>query len=132
MSLPQLAREIRGVVTQFSPARVGALLHEMAFDVDARRMWGGFVGRRNTIVTSWVRLGVYEVDFGGGRPRFVQGIMPAMDGLMQVMEAMPPASSTGGPWYQDGASVSMTLTTEVIQRMLGDPLLRMYRVDGSG
>ncbi|KAJ7243956.1 hypothetical protein C8J57DRAFT_1364749 [Mycena rebaudengoi] len=134
MSLPQLAREIRGVVTQSSPVRVGALLHEMAFDVDAWRMWGGFVGRRNTIVTSWVRLGVYEVDFGGGRPRFVQGIMPAMDGLMamQVMEAMPPASSTGGPWYQDGASVSMTLTTEIIQRMLGDPLLRMYRVDRLG
>ncbi|KAJ6560222.1 transferase family-domain-containing protein [Mycena capillaripes] len=126
MSLAQLAREIRDTLTQFTPARVGALLHEMAFDVDSRRMWGGFIGRRNTIVTSWVRLGLYEVDFGGGRPRFVHGIMPAMEGVVQVMEAMP-QSSAGGPWYQDGASVSMMVTDEVIQRMLKDPLLRKYQ-----
>ncbi|KAJ7937042.1 transferase [Mycena leptocephala] len=126
MSLAQLAREIRDTVTQFTPPRVGALLHEMAFAVDARRMWGGFIGRRNTIVTSWMRLGVYEVDFGGGaRPRFVHGVMPAMDGIVQIMEAGP-RSSAGGPWYQDGASVSLMLTTEVIQRMLEDPLLRKY------
>ncbi|KAJ7265408.1 transferase family-domain-containing protein [Mycena haematopus] len=126
MSLGQLARTIRETVGQFTPSRVGSLLHEMAFDVDARRMWGGFIGRRNTIVTSWMRLGVYEVDFGGGRPRFVHGVMPAMEGVIQVMEARP-QSFARGPWYQDGASVSLMLTTEVIQRMLKDPLLRQYR-----
>lgn len=69
---------------------------------------------------------MYEVDFGGGaRPRFVHGVMPAMDGIVQIMEAGP-RSSAGGPWYQDGANVSLMLTTEVIQRMLEDPLLRKY------
>ncbi|KAJ7227339.1 transferase family-domain-containing protein [Mycena pura] len=103
MSLPQLARTIRGTLAQFTHTRVAALLHEMAFDVDARRMWGAFVGRRNTIITSWLRLGVYE-----------------------IMEGMP-QSTAGGPWYLDGASVSLMLTTRVIQRMLRDPLLRKYR-----
>ncbi|KAF7352260.1 hypothetical protein MVEN_01189700 [Mycena venus] len=125
-TLPELARTIRETVVPFTPQRVGALLHEMAFDVDARRMWGGFIGRRNTIVTSWMRLGVYEVDFGGGRPRFVHGVMPAMDGVVQVMEAGP-QTSRGGPWYQDGASVSVMLPKEVVERMLEDPLFRKYR-----
>ncbi|KAJ6515270.1 transferase family-domain-containing protein [Mycena sanguinolenta] len=124
--LPELARLIRTTVTQFTSARVGALLHEMAFDIDSRRMWGGFIGRRNTIVTSWVRLGLYEVDFGAGRPRLVHGVMPAMDGVVQVMEAGP-QSSEGGPWYQNGASVSVMLPTAVVQRMLEDPLFRKYR-----
>ncbi|KAJ7181639.1 transferase family-domain-containing protein [Mycena crocata] len=126
MSLAELAREIRGTVAQFTSPRVAALLHEMAFDVDSRRMWGGFIGRRNAIVTSWVRLGVYEVDFGGGRPRFVRAVMPPMDGIIQVMEAMS-QSSAGGPWYQDGASMSLMLNQDVMQRMLKDPLLRKYR-----
>ncbi|KAJ6532280.1 transferase family-domain-containing protein [Mycena vulgaris] len=126
MSLAQLAREIRRTVVRFTPPRVAALLHEMAFDVDSRRMWGGFIGRRNTIVTSWMRLGVYEVDFGAGRPRFVQAVMPAMEGVIQVMEAMP-QSSAGGPWYQDGASAALMLPTDVIQRIVEDPLLRKYR-----
>ncbi|KAJ6608799.1 hypothetical protein B0H10DRAFT_1955127 [Mycena sp. CBHHK59/15] len=130
MSLAQLACAVRDVVVQFTPVRTAALLHEMAFDVDARRLWGGFIGRRNTIVTSWMRLGVYEVDFGGGRPRFVQAIMPAMEGVIQVMEAMP-ASSRGRPWYQDGASVSLVLNTQVTEKIMNDnindPLLRKYR-----
>ncbi|KAJ7827636.1 transferase family-domain-containing protein [Mycena olivaceomarginata] len=125
-ALPQLARAIRETVSAFTLPRVRALLHEMAFDVDARRMWGGFIGGRNTIVTSWVRLGVYEVDFGAGRPRLVHGVMPGMDGVVQVMEARPQTAG-GGPWYQDGASVSVMLPTEVVQRMLKDPLFRKYQ-----
>ncbi|KAF8182106.1 transferase family-domain-containing protein [Mycena galopus ATCC 62051] len=124
--LPRLARAIRETVGEFTPPRVAALLHEMAFDVDARRMWAAFIGRRNTIVTSWVRLGVYEVDFGAGRPRFVQSVMPAMDGVVQVMEAGP-RSGAGGPWYQDGASVSVMLPAEVIKRILEDSEFRKYR-----
>ncbi|KAJ6460759.1 transferase family-domain-containing protein [Mycena vitilis] len=125
-SLPQLARTIREMVGDFTPERVGALLHEMAFDLDLRRMWAWFIGRRNTLVTSWLRHGVYEVDFGGGRPRFVHGVLPAMDGIIQVMEAMPRCSAAGS-WHQAGASVSLMLTREIIQKMLKDPVLRKYQ-----
>ncbi|KAJ7034129.1 hypothetical protein C8F04DRAFT_1183418 [Mycena alexandri] len=125
-SLPQLARTIRGTLTPFTPHRVGALQYEMAFDVDARRMWAEFIGRRNVILTSWLRLGLYEIDFGAGRPRFVHGIIPATDGLMQVMEVGPARSSAGGAWYRQGSSVSLTLATEVIERMVKDPLFRKY------
>ncbi|KAJ7635195.1 transferase family-domain-containing protein [Roridomyces roridus] len=125
-TLATLAREIRGVLTKFTPQRVGAVLHEMAFDIDARRMWGAFLGRRNVIVTSWARIGVYELDFGCGRPRFVQPVMPVMEGIVQVMEAGP-SSGGKGPWYRDGASVSVMLPVEVVQRMLEDSLLRKYQ-----
>ncbi|KAJ7682071.1 transferase family-domain-containing protein [Mycena polygramma] len=125
-SLPQLARTIREMVGQFTPARVAALLHEMAFDLDSRRMWAWFIGRHNTLVTSWLRHGVYEIDLGGGRPRFVHGVLPAMDGIVQVMEAMPRCSA-GGSWHQAGASVSLMLTREIVQKMLKDPLLRKYQ-----
>ncbi|KAJ7034125.1 transferase family-domain-containing protein [Mycena alexandri] len=126
MSLAHLARQIRAAVAAFTPPRIGAALHQTAFDLDARRMLPVFYGRRTTIFTSWSRIGMYEVDFGGGRPYYAQGVMPMLDGLVQIMEAMPP-SSTGGNWYEAGATVSLTLATEVIQRMLKDPLLRKYR-----
>ncbi|KAJ7506642.1 transferase family-domain-containing protein [Mycena galericulata] len=133
--LPALARLLRGTMAAFTPVRVGALLHSLAFDLDSRRMWGGFVGGRQTIATAWVRLGVYEVDFGfggegqaGRRPRFVHQVVPAMEGVMQVMEAGPRSDGEGGgPWYRDGASVSLMIATTVYHRMLEDPLLRKYR-----
>ncbi|KAJ7755791.1 transferase family-domain-containing protein [Mycena metata] len=125
-SLAHLARRIRAAVAAYTPRRIGAALHQMALDIDARRMLPVFYGRRNTIFTAWTRIGMYEMDFGGGRPYYAQGVMPMLDGLVQIMEAMP-ASSTAGNWYQDGATVSLTLATEVIQRMLKDPLLRKYR-----
>ncbi|KAJ7067153.1 transferase family-domain-containing protein [Mycena amicta] len=125
-SLAQIAREIRETMVQFTPPRVAALLHEMAFDVDSCRMWAGFLGSRNAIVTSWLRLGVYEVDFGAGRPSLVHSVMPILEGVVQVMEGMP-QTQAGGPWYQDGANVSVMLTDTVLEKLLADPLLRMYQ-----
>ncbi|KAF7312528.1 hypothetical protein MIND_00266600 [Mycena indigotica] len=124
-SLAELAHHLRETVTWFTPIRVSALLHEMAFDIDARRMWAGFIGSRNMIVTSWLRLGVYEVDFGAGRPRFVHSVMPALEGIVQVMEARPRMES-GGPWYQDGASVSIMLPNSVWETFLVDQDLRKF------
>lgn len=45
------------------------------------------MGARNTIVTTWVRAGVYEVDFFGSKAlRHVEPVMPAMDGLVVLWE----------------------------------------------
>ncbi|KAF8173569.1 transferase family-domain-containing protein [Mycena galopus ATCC 62051] len=125
-SLPQLARTIRETVAQFTPPAVGALLHQMAFDVDARRMCSLFTGRRNTAVTTWVRLGVWEVDFGAGRPRYISAVLPPVDGVVVVTEAMP-QSPAEGPWYRDGVRALVKLTTDVMQKLLRDPLLRKYQ-----
>ena len=61
------------------------MLHDLAFEVSPHRLWNGFLGRRNTIVTSWLRLKAYEVDFGTSVPRFVDAFMPNMDGCVQIM-----------------------------------------------
>ena len=46
----------------------------------------------NTIVTTWVRAGVYEVDFFGRKAlRHVEPVMPAMDGLVVLL-----GEGTGG------------------------------------
>lgn len=40
----------------------------------------------NTIVTTWVRAGVYEVDFFGSKAlRHVELVMLAMDGLVALL-----------------------------------------------
>lgn len=38
----------------------------MAFETAAGRTWNAFLGRRDLIVTSWVRAGIYDVRFGEG------------------------------------------------------------------
>ncbi|CAK5268331.1 unnamed protein product [Mycena citricolor] len=116
-SLPSLARSIRRTVAQFTPARAAALLHDMACSIDSRRFWGGFIGRRNLIITSWVRLGVYEIDFGSGRPRFVHALMPFMEGVVQIMES-PQTTGVEGPWYADGVNISLMLPTDIVAKLV--------------
>ena len=91
------------------------------------------------IVTSWVRLGLYEVDFGGvfgGRARYVEGVMPVLDGLVMVMEGRPVDGGNGGGeddsgelekhWCDDGADVSIFLSEEAKERLRSDEGLWKY------
>lgn len=83
------ALAIRETMARFTPAAVAAYLHDAAYEVSPQRLWQAFLGRRHTLVTAWTRAGVYGVDFtgrGGSGPRYVQGLMPRMDGVLQVMD----------------------------------------------
>lgn len=120
--LGAIAVEIRRMMTLFTTAAVGAYLHDAAHEVSPQRLWQAFLGNRHTLVTSWVRAGAYEVDFcgggdGGTRPVYVQGKMPRMDGVLQVMDV---GEETGD------FDVSLCLEKEAMARLLGDELLRMY------
>ncbi|KAE8409552.1 transferase family-domain-containing protein [Aspergillus pseudonomiae] len=88
-SLGENASRIREVMQQFTPDTLGAMLYDAGMEVAPQRLWQGFMGTKHTLVTSWLRLGVYEVDFGGHglRPRYVHAVMPKMDGCVQVMDA---------------------------------------------
>ncbi|KNG84016.1 transferase family protein [Aspergillus nomiae NRRL 13137] len=88
-SVGENASRIREVIQQFTPDTLGAMLYDAGMEVAPQRLWQGFMGTRHTLVTSWLRLGVYEVDFGGcgRRPRYVHAVMPKMDGCVQVMDA---------------------------------------------
>ena len=77
--LPAAAASLSASIASFAPEKVAALLHEAAFVSSSRRYWDAFLGARNTIVTTWVRAGVYEVDFFGSEVlRDVGPVMPAM------------------------------------------------------
>lgn len=119
-----------------------ALLHHYAHALDPIREWNAFMGNQNLLVTSWIGVGGYEIDFGPdlGRVGWVHGLMPGVDGLMAVMEAGPwDGVWRGGNeeegterdngrmkdrrWYQDGVEVRMFLQEEVMERVLSDPRL---------
>ncbi|KFY47440.1 hypothetical protein V496_10675 [Pseudogymnoascus sp. VKM F-4515 (FW-2607)] len=73
-SVPALgttASAIRETLTMFTPEKMGAMLHDAAFERSPQRLWQAFLGDRHTLVTSWLRLNIYDVDFGGGIPSTV-------------------------------------------------------------
>lgn len=117
-SIGSIALSIRETMALFTPEAVAAYLHDAAHEVSPQRLWQGFLGERHTIVTSWTRAGAYEVDFlgRGSRPRYVQGRMPRVDGVLQVMDM----GETGD------FDVSLCLERGAMGRLLGDEMLRAY------
>ena len=86
--LGETASRIRETIKRFTADAVGAMLHDAAHEVSPQRLWQGFLGSEHTLVTSWLRLRLYEVDFvGGNKPRYVHAVMPKMDGCLQVMDS---------------------------------------------
>lgn len=110
-SLGPAASAIRGTIALFTPEKMDALLHDAAHEVSPQRLWQAFLGSQHTIVTSWLRLRVYDVDFVGGRkaPRYVQAVMPKMDGCVQVMES---CGEVGG------VDVSLYLESEAMGKLV--------------
>lgn len=111
-TLSALSTAIRTSLSQFTKPASQALLHDLAHELSAQRLWATFLGRGNTIVTSWCRLGVWDVDFvgggpegdGNGRPCLVDAWMPECDGMLQVM-----VSDLVGPQSHGKARKSMLL-----------------------
>ncbi|CAF4190929.1 unnamed protein product, partial [Adineta steineri] len=85
-SIGKMALSIRSTLSKFNSSSIGPMLHELAFELSPNRLWNAFLGRRNTIVTSWLHLKTYEVDFGIGVPRFVNALMPSVDGCVHLLE----------------------------------------------
>jgi hypothetical protein len=52
-------------------------------ETDGRHFW------KDLFVTSWIHTLMYDVDFGGGRPKYVEGAMPKRDELVQLMGGLP-------------------------------------------
>jgi hypothetical protein len=123
----QLASSIRSTLSLFTSHAVASLLHETAFLDTPQRIWNAFLGEKHTIATSWLRLGLYDVDFGSGTPRYVDAVMPHMDGPLLVMEPGPTSGEDKTTWHTNGACVSLNLREAVMEELLKDPLLRRYR-----
>jgi hypothetical protein len=118
----QIAGQIRSTLIQFTPEAVSAHLHDAAHEVSPQRLWQGFLGSQHTMVTSWTQMKAYEVYFGHGAAdvaqlaRYVQGVMPRMDGLVQIMDI----GDSGD------LDVSLILQKEAMSRLLKDPELRSF------
>lgn len=115
--LGTIALSIRNMVSQFTPEAVTAYLHDAAHEVSPQRLWQSFLGHNHVLATSWTRLGVYELDFCGTGPVYVQDSMPRVDGMLQVMDV--------GEGAKD-FDISLSLERGAMRRLLGDELLRMY------
>lgn len=76
---------LRRHMNRFDSSALGSWLHEQAFELAPHRWWNGFLGSRHTFVTSWVRSGVWDVDFGFASDlRWAGAIGPNLDGLTVI------------------------------------------------
>ncbi|KZT30205.1 hypothetical protein NEOLEDRAFT_1144643 [Neolentinus lepideus HHB14362 ss-1] len=137
---------LAGIARAGEGAALGALLHDMAYEDTLQRVWNGFVGRRHVIFTSWLRLGMYDVNFTGskirsengvtseidtreGRPKYASSVMPRVDGILQITEARSGAGNERGrgQWWEGGVDVSLQLEPKVMESLVRDTILRKYR-----
>ncbi|KAF2802386.1 uncharacterized protein BDZ99DRAFT_454723 [Mytilinidion resinicola] len=125
LSLSETATEVTAALASFDKERVGALLHEAAFVDAPGRYWDAFLGERNGIVTSWVRAGVWEVRFGEGGARYVEPVMPELDGVVVVVEAG--GNENGGHWTENGVDVMVSARAEVVDELVRDGYVRKFR-----
>lgn len=109
-SLGSVALELRNMMSKFTPETVSAYLHDAAHEISPQRLWQAFLGSRQTGVTSWTKTGAYGVDFGAGRPYYVQARMPRLGGQLQIMDL----GESGDH------EVSLRLEKEAMEKMLGD------------
>ena len=111
-TLGETATRIRETMNEFTPDAMQAMLHDAAFEVSPQRLWQGFLGSEHTLVTSWLRLRLYDVDFaGGGQPRYVHAVLPKMDGCLQIID-----SGLG----DGGMDVALYIDKEAMGNLLGD------------
>ncbi|RYP31413.1 hypothetical protein DL767_005770 [Monosporascus sp. MG133] len=113
-----IAGSIRQTMSKFTPDAVSAYLNDAEHEVNPQRLRQAFLGSRHTLVTSWVRARAYEAHFCAmrGLVQYIQGCMPRMDGLVQVMDV----ADTGD------LDVSVCLEKEALHRFIQDPLLRAF------
>lgn len=83
----KLAPEFRRTIEKFTPSAAADLLFSLDAEPVPQRIWQAFCGKRHTLVTSWLRLGIWDIDFGHGVPADVRAVVPEMDGIVQIMEA---------------------------------------------
>ncbi|MCJ1294063.1 hypothetical protein MMC34_005620 [Xylographa carneopallida] len=134
------AQRMRDTLGTFDRHALGAVLHDAMFQDSPQRVWNGFLGVRDVIVTSWARLGTYGISFdprSGRGPWLVQPVMPAVDGIIEIMEA---PFVVGGEqevrvegegersWYAGGVDVDLNFDKVVVEKLVEDEMLRKFSV----
>lgn len=122
--LPMVSRLIHNTLSLLTVEEASKIINDLRYEYGPYRLWQGNIGLRNTIVTSWVHLGIYNIDFGFGNPVYVHSIMPFVDGCIQVMESPPKENKDiSKQWFDDGVSMAVYLKKETIDLLAKDPAL---------
>ena len=125
-----LAVSIRQAIGSMNQETIPMWLYQQAFMLDAQRCWQFFGGRHFVTVTSWLNNGIGDVDFwGGGRLRFVEGLMPAW--ILQVMESRYGDGGDGSEskrehdsqegkraWWSTGVDISFNLEEGIVDEVV--------------
>jgi hypothetical protein len=143
-SLPAAAQAIRSTITSSIPL-LPALIHHEAYALDPIREWNAFMGKEHLMVTSWLGIGAGEVDFGDGPAEWVCADMWPIDGLVVLMDMDRDVERRAdGPveareqvkrrvkgeklrnarWHENGVTIRLVLTEDVMAAVLADPELR--------
>lgn len=129
-TLRPIANRIRETISTVNDSqRLAAHLHSIAYEKSPQRIWQAFLGQRHTLVTTWARAGLYDVEFGlGSRVRYVDGVVPPVNGCVLIIdgppiETAPPSSTAAGGWTSNGVEVTLPLRSEDMKRLLEDPFL---------
>ncbi|KAH8820850.1 transferase family-domain-containing protein [Xylogone sp. PMI_703] len=130
--IANLASKIRTTLEVFNSSAISAHLHDAAFEACPQRLWQACLGRKHILLTSWIYTGAYDVIFtpedpevNGRALRYVEPLMPCMDGLVEIMEAGTSTQGNQGKrhWTADGVDVSVYLEDGAMKKLLSDELL---------
>ncbi|MCJ1417980.1 hypothetical protein MMC32_004325 [Xylographa parallela] len=136
--LAATAKQMRDTLGLFDGPALGAILHDTMFQESPQRVWNGFLGIRDVIVTSWARLGTYGISFdpqSGRGPWLVQPVMPAVDGIIEIMEApfivggeqeVQVEGEGNRSWYAGGVDVDLNFDKVVVKKLVADEMLRKF------
>lgn len=102
---------------QLTSDAVGAMLHDVAFEVSPQRLWQAFLGSEHRLVTPWLRLRLYDVDFVGCQPRYVHAIMPIMDGCVQIVDSAIGVGCMDVAHYLDQEAMGNLLGGECLSQL---------------
>jgi len=121
-SLSEVASTIRSMLNEFTPEAIAAQLYDLVFEVSPQRIWRCFLGRKHVLLTTWLYLGLEDIDFvgeEGGKIRYMWPVIPPLDGLVDVLETVG-EESEGGHWSANGVDVSVYLEEKAMGRLLED------------
>ncbi|EKD00091.1 transferase family protein [Trichosporon asahii var. asahii CBS 8904] len=114
------AQRLRQAIGSFTPETIAAFLHRRAHDLHPMREQICACHPENTIMTTWARAGLEDVDFGTGKPVYTHFHVQAFPGYVCIMREC----GEGEKWYEPGLHADLWLETEAMERFLADPELR--------
>ncbi|RDW79884.1 hypothetical protein BP6252_04522 [Coleophoma cylindrospora] len=119
--VPCTASQIRQSLSEYTHDNLAAILHAEAFEVSPQRLWRAMLGGANLLVTTWLNLKLYELNWGTGvgTVRWVQPDM-GCDGLVEIMEAPGVGKKDGMHWSDNGVDVNLFLESKTMARVLAD------------